>query len=50
MKRKKTLVSVVVLILLLLNLSIGVFAAGDEGPTRPKVNSYTDYEGFNTPQ
>lgn len=49
MKRKKALINVLVLILLLLNLSIGVFAAGDEGPTRPNGNVYTDYGESDTP-
>lgn len=35
MKAKRRVVSLVLGMLLLLNLSMGVFAAGDGGPTRP---------------
>lgn len=37
MKAKRRLVSLVLAMLLLLNLSMGVFAVGDGGPTRPDV-------------
>lgn len=44
MKRRK-LISIVVLMLLLFNLSIGVFAGADSGTARPDVKRYLDYEG-----
>ncbi len=44
MKRRK-LISVVVLILLLFNLPIGVFAGGDDGTCRPEIMRYSDYKG-----
>lgn len=39
MKRRK-LISVVVLMFLLFNLSIVAFAGGDGGPIRPRITSY----------
>lgn len=43
MKRRK-IISVVLLILLLFNLSIGVFAEGDPGPIRPKIIIVPEHE------
>ena len=44
MKRKK-LISVAVLMILLFNLSSGVFAGGTEGTTRPRIANIPSYEG-----
>jgi hypothetical protein len=43
MKRKK-LISVAVLMILLFNLSNGVFAAGDSGTARPRIANHPSYE------
>lgn len=44
MKRRK-LISVVVLMFLLFNLSMGVFAGADSGTARPEAKRYSCYQG-----
>ncbi|MDU5082547.1 hypothetical protein [uncultured Tissierella sp.] len=44
MKRRK-LISVVVLMFLLFNLSMGVFAGADSGTARPEAKRYSGYQG-----
>ncbi len=47
--KKRQLISVVILILLLFNLSIGVFAGDDAGTARPKIKIIIGNENTNTP-